>query len=69
MVEWRGGTIPRVLDHYVGAESLQGTPKSPNNFASTFFNTVNFLLRDLKFEHRSTKLAFCPGRHLTLLRP
>jgi len=64
-----GGTIPRALDHYLGAESLQGAPKSPNNFTSAFFNTVNFLLKDLMFEHGRTKLASCPGRRLTSLRP
>jgi len=28
-----------------------------------------FLLKDLRFEHGSAKLASCPGRYLTLLRP
>jgi len=52
-----------------GAESLRGAPKSPNNVTSAFFNTVHLLPKDLKFEHGSAKLASCPGRHLTWLRP
>jgi len=55
--------------NYPGAESLRGAPKSPNNVISTFFNTVHLLPKDLRFEHGSTKLASCPGRHLTSLRP
>jgi len=47
-----------------GAESL-GAPKSPNNDPSTFFNTVNLPLKDLRFEHVGTKLVSCSGRHLT----
>jgi len=31
-------------------------------------NTVHLLPEDLGFEHGSAKLAYCPGRHLTLLR-
>jgi len=44
-------------------------PKSPNNVTSAFFNTVNFLPNDLRFEHGGAKLASCPGRRLTSLRP
>jgi len=46
-----------------------GTPKSPKNVTSTFFNAVNVLPKDLKFEHGGAKLASCPGRHLISLRP
>jgi len=46
-----------------------GSPKSPNSFTSTFFNRVNFLPKDLRFEHGGAKFAYCPGRHLTSLRP
>jgi len=51
-----GGTIPRA-------------PKSPNNVASTFFNTVHLLPKDPRFEHGGAKLVSCPGRHLTSSRP
>jgi len=51
------------------AKCLLVAPKSPNNFTSTFFNTVNFLPKGLRFEHEGAKLATCPGRRLTSLRP
>jgi len=50
------------------AESLWGA-ESPINVTSTFFNTVNLLPKELSFEHWGAKLASCPGRHLTSLRP
>jgi len=56
---WR--TILRVPNHW-------RAPKSPNNVASTFFNTVRLLAKDLMFEHGDAKLVFCPGRHLTSVR-
>jgi len=31
--------MPRAMNHYGGAESLRGAPKSPNNVHSTFFNS------------------------------
>jgi len=37
-------------------------PKSPNNVAHTFFNTVHLLPKDLSFQHGVAKLASCPGR-------
>jgi len=37
-------------------------PKSPNNVTSTFFNTVNLLPKDLRFEHGD------PGGHVTPVR-
>ena len=46
-----------------------GAPKSPNNVTSMFFNTVHLLPKDIKFEHGGAKLASCPGRCLTSLRP
>ena len=58
-----------------GAESLwgrwntAGAPKNPNNVTRTFFNTVHLLPEDLRFENGGAKLEFCPGRHLTSLRP
>jgi len=58
----KGDTIPRAPNHY-------GAPKSPNNVTSTVFNTVHLLPKDRRFEHGGAKLASCPGRHLTSLRP
>jgi len=62
-------TIPRAPNHYGGADSLRGTPKSPNNVTSTFFNTVYLFPKDLRFERGGSKLDSCPGRHLTSLCP
>jgi len=56
-------------NHCGGAEWLREAPKSPNNVASTFFNTVHLLPKDLRFEYGDAKLASCPGRHLTSLHP
>ena len=58
-----------VGDNSPGAESLRRAPKSPNNVTSTFFNTVNLLPKNLRFEHGDAKVASCPGRYLTSLRP
>ena len=67
--------------NYPGAESLWrrwitavgpndcGLPTNPNNVTRTFFNTVHSLPKDLRFEYGGAKLASCPGRHLTSLRP
>ena len=57
----QGGTIFREPNHC-------GAPQSTNNVASTFFNTVHLLPKDLRFEHGCTKLVSCPGRHLTSVR-
>jgi len=67
----KGDTTPRAPSHYGGAKLLRGASESPNNVASTFFNVVYLLPKDLKFEHGGAKLASCPGRrrHLTSLRP
>jgi len=67
--------IPRAPSHYGGAKSLRGRRmaaealENPNNVTSTFFNTIHLLPKDLGFEHGGAKLASCPGRHLTSLRP
>ena len=58
---WQEGTIPRAPNHCGGGVGA----KSSNNITSTFFNTVNLLPKELRFEHGSAKLASCPGRHLT----
>jgi len=48
-----------------GAELLWGrqiiarAPKNPNNVASTFFNTVYLLPKDLRFEHGGATLVSC----------
>jgi len=62
------GTFPRVLNQYGGAKSLREAPKSPNNVTRTFFNTVYWLPKDLRFEYVGAKLASRPGRYLTSLR-
>jgi len=49
-----------------GAELLRG---APDIAASTFFNTVNLLPKELRFEHGDAKLASWPWPHLTSLRP
>jgi len=51
------------------APNHRRTPKSPNNVAITFFNTVHLLPNDLRFEHGGAKLVSCPGLHLTSVRP
>ena len=58
----RGQNAPRETIHC-------GASKSLNNVASAFFNTVHLLPKDLRFEHGGAKLASCPGRHLTYVRP
>jgi len=63
------GKIPRAPNHCGGAKSLRGVPENPNNITTTFFNTVDLLPKDLKFEHGGAKLASCPEHHITSLRP
>jgi len=53
----------------LGRRITTGMPKSLNNVTSTFFNTAHLLPKKLRFEHGGAKLASCPGRHLTSLRP
>jgi len=38
-----------------------GTPKSPNNVTSSFFNTVHLLPKDLRFEHGGANFASRQG--------
>jgi len=52
-----------------GRQMSAGSPKSLNNFTGTFFNTVPFLPKDLRFELGGAKLVSFPGRRLTSLRP
>ena len=65
----KGGTIFRAPNHCVSAKALRGTPKSPKIVTTTFFNAIYLLPKDLRFEHWGARLASCPGRHLTSLRP
>jgi len=48
----------------MGRRITAGASKSSKNVTSTFFNTVNLLPKELRFEHGGVKLASCPGRHL-----
>jgi len=45
------------------------TMGAPNHVTNTCFNTVHLLPKDLRFEHGGAKLASCPGRHVTSIRP
>jgi len=38
--------------------------KMPKNVASTFFNKVHLLQKDLRFERGGAELVSCPGRNL-----
>jgi len=46
--------MPLKLNHW-------GVPKSPNNVASTFFNAVHLLPKDLRFEHGAPNFFLVPG--------
>jgi len=57
-----------------GAESLWGRRMTAGDAEKSqhfhkYFNTVQLLPKDLRFEHGGAKLVSCPGRHLTSLRP
>jgi len=56
-------------EQFPGWRITMGAPKSPSNVTSILFKTVHLLPTDLRFEHGGAKLASCPGRHLTSLRP
>ena len=57
----RGAQLP-------GRRTIMGTPKNPNNVTSTFFNR-RFASERRQVRTWGAKLASCPGRHLTSLRP
>ena len=75
----RYGGAESLQGRQISAEAAE----SPNNVTSTFFNTANLLSNELRFhyggaklrlwgrwfDHGGAKLVFCPGRHLTSLRP
>ena len=50
-------------------ESLLGTPKSPNNVISTFFNTLHLLPKDLRLEHRAPNLRLLAPSVSNLVTP
>jgi len=56
------------VEQVFGRGITLGALKSPSDITSTFFNTVNLLPKDLRFEHGGAKLAPCPGRRLASLR-
>jgi len=60
----RGAREAQITGH-----RIQKGAEKPNNGARTFFNAVNLLPKDLRFEHGGAKLVSCPGRHLTLVGP
>ena len=56
----KGGTFLLAPNQCEDAELLWEAPKSPNTVASTLFNTVNLLPKELRFDHVGSKLKFCP---------
>jgi len=54
----RGVAIPRALKYCGGRRMIVGAPKSPNTVTSTFFNTVDLLLEDLRLEHGGGQTCF-----------
>ena len=58
----KGGIIPRAPNHCGVAEKSQQRHKY-------FLQNSTFAPKDLRFEHGGDKLASCPGRYLTSLRP
>jgi len=59
---------PVALRRGAKGEQFPGA-KSSNKFTSTFFSTVHLLPKELRFKHGGAKLASCPGRYPTSLRP
>jgi len=57
----RGAQLP-------GRRIIMGTQKNPNNVTSTLFNS-RFASERPQVRTRGAKLASCPGRHPTSLRP
>ena len=53
----------------MGVPNDCGGAKSPKNVTGAFFNTVHLFQKDFRFDHGGARLASCPGRHLTSLRP
>jgi len=64
----QGGTISRAPSHYGAPNGCGGRQKVPS-MSQIFFDTVDLLPKQLSFEHGGAKLASCPGRCRTSLRP
>jgi len=60
--EDQGRTEGGAMGHNAPGDESLGAQKSPNNIASTFFNTIYLL-------PGGAKLVVCPGRHPTSVRP
>ena len=58
-----------VPNHCGDRRMAAGVSKKSQQYHKYFFNIENLLPKDLSFEHGDDKLAACPGRHLTSLRP
>ena len=65
----QGGWNSLVPSHYGGAQWLRRRRKVPTMSQVLFFSVEHVLPKDPSFEYGSTKLASCPARHLTSLRP
>jgi len=68
-----GGAILRAPSHYGVDESLRrmavwGAENSQQCY-KYFLQIAHLPPKDLRLEHGDAKLASCPGRHLTSLRP
>ena len=64
-----GARFPRRRITRGSAPNDWGVAEKSQQFHSTFFNIIYLPYEDLKFEFVGAKLASCPGRHLTSLRP
>jgi len=53
----------------MGCRITAGAQASPANVKSTFFNTLNLLPKEFRFEHGDAKLTSWSRRHLTSLCP
>jgi len=65
----KGAQLPGRRITATGAENPNSITSALFNVTRTFFNTIHLLPKNLKFEHGGAKVASCPGRHLTSLRP
>jgi len=65
----RGGEIPRALIHCKGAEKSQQCHKHFLQYSKLAFKRTDLTIGAPNFDHGGAEFAFCPGRHLNLLRP
>jgi len=70
------GATPRAPSHYMGAPNHCGGCRMTAESAEKSQQCLKYLLQystfaseNLSFEHGGAKLASCPGRYLTSLRP